>query len=207
MQDLGVALADLNRDQVLGIVKRRIQEGNDPKEILGDCSRGMKLVGERYERGEYFLAELLLAAEIFKGAAATLEPYIARGPRPVILGKVVLATLRGDIHDLGKNLLAVLLKAQGFEVNDMGVDVDSGRVVEKVREVKPDFVGFSALMTTAFGSMKEVTELLQREGLRQVVKVMIGGGATNALAKEFVKADFQANDAAEGVKFCLKEVN
>jgi methanogenic corrinoid protein MtbC1 len=206
MQDLSVAVADLNRDQVVGIVKRTIEEGKDPKEILDECGRGMKLVGERYERGEYFLSELLLAAEIFKGAAATLEPYIARGPRPVNLGRIVLATLRGDIHDLGKNLLVVLLKAQGLEVDDMGVDVDPVRVVEKVREVKPDFVGFSALMTTAFGSMKEAAELLEREGLRQAVKLMIGGGATDALAKEYVAADFQTIDAAEGVKFCLKEV-
>jgi methanogenic corrinoid protein MtbC1 len=206
MKDLSVAVADLERDQVLATVKRRIEEGKDPKEILDDCSKGMKLVGERYEKGEYFLSELLLAAEIFKDAAATLEPYVAKGSRPVILGKVVLATLRGDIHDLGKNLLAVLLKAQGFEVHDMGVDVEPIRVVAEVKGVKPDFVGFSALMTSAFDSMKETAELLRTENLRDRMKIMIGGGATNALAKEFVAADFQTTDAAEGVRFCLNEV-
>jgi methanogenic corrinoid protein MtbC1 len=203
-EDVCAAIAGLKRDQVVETVRRRVEEGEDPKRILDECRRGMEVVGERYERGDYFLAELLLAGEIFKEVTVALEPHIAREHMPELSGKVVLATLRGDIHDLGKNIFAVLLKSQGFEVHDMGVDVDPSTAVDKVKEVGPDFVGFSVLMTSGFGSVKDAAELLKREGLRDKLKLMIGGGVTNAIVKEFVGADFQTVDAAEGVRYCIK---
>jgi methanogenic corrinoid protein MtbC1 len=118
-----MAIVELKRDEALEAVKKRVKKGENPLRILEECRQGMVTVGERFQKGEYFLAELILSAEIFKGVTAILEPRLAaeRPPKPV--GRLVIGTLRGDIHDLGKNLFAALVKAHGFEVHDMGVDV------------------------------------------------------------------------------------
>ena len=205
-EGLSKALVELERDEVIKTVKSRAEKGEDPIQILEECRRGMTIVGERFQKGEYFLAELLLSAEIFKGAVAILEPYLAKARPSKPLGKVVLATLRGDIHDLGKNIVATLLRAQGFEVYDLGVDVDPAVGVKKVKETKPEFVGFSALITTAFASMKEAAEMLEEAGLRDQLKLMIGGGVTTPMVKDYVGADFQTTDAMEGVAYCMKVI-
>ncbi len=120
---------------------------------------------------------------------------------------MVLATPKGDIHDLGKNILVTLLEAQGFAVHDLGVDVDPARVIEKVREVEPDFVGFSALITTAFASMKRTAEIFEEEGLRDRFKLMVGGGVTTPTLRTHIGADFQSTDATQGVAYCLKRMD
>ena len=203
-QGLRIAFVELQRDQVVGLVESRIAEGEDPRAILGECRQGMSLVGERFQAGDYFLAELLLSAEIFKRAVAVLEPHLRKGRPSEPAGTVVLATMRGDIHDLGKNIFATLLRAQSFEVYDLGVDVAPLPLVEKVKEVRPQFVGLSALLTTTFPSMKQVAEMLRDAGLRDESKLMIGGGVTTAALKEHVGADFQTTDAIEGVAYCLR---
>ncbi len=116
----------------------------------------------------------------------------------------MIGTLQGDIHELGKNILITMLRVHGFEVHDLGVDVPPSAVVDKVRGFKPHVVGFSALITTAFPSMKEAVALIQEAGLRDSVKVMIGGGVTTAGVRDYVGADFQTTDAMEGVTYCLK---
>jgi 5-methyltetrahydrofolate--homocysteine methyltransferase len=202
-EELSAAIVDLERDDALSAVKTRAEAGDDPVQILDECRRGMTIVGERFQAGDYFLAELMLSAEIFKGAVAILDPYLSKA-RPVqLLGTVVLATLKGDIHDLGKNIFSTLLKAQGFDVHDIGVDVNPALVVDKVREVDPDFVGFSALITSAFDSMKQASELLREAGLRDQVKLMVGGGVTTPMVKDYIGADFQTIDATEGVAYCV----
>lgn len=202
-EGLDTSLVELERDEVMAAVKSRVERGEDPIHILDECRRGMTIVGDRFQKGEYFLAELMLSAEIFKGAVAILEPYLAKAHPPQPLGKVVLATLQGDIHDLGKNILATLLKSQGFEVYDLGVDVAPNLVVDKVKEIRPDFVGFSALITTAFDSMKQAAAMLHEAGLREQFKLMIGGGVTTPAVKDYVEADFQTIDAIEGVAYCI----
>lgn len=194
----------LKRDAVLEIVERRLGAGEDPLRILDDCRRGMTLVGEQFQKGDFFLAELILSAEIFKEATAIIEPRLSRAKAAETKGRVLIGTLQGDIHDLGKNILITLLRAHGFEVHDLGVDVPPSAVIEKVKALKPQFVGFSALMTTAFLSMKEAVALLQEAGLRDSVKVMIGGGVTTVGVRDYVGADFQTTDAMEGVAYCLK---
>jgi len=205
-EELAMALVELKRDEVLDAVKSRADKGEDPLEILEECRQGMTIVGYRFQKGEYFLAELMLSAEIFKGAVAIIEPYLAKVRPPKPRGKVVLATLTGDIHDLGKNIVGTLLRAQGFDVCDLGVDVAPAMVVEKVKEVKPEFVGFSVLMTTAFAAMKQAAEMLEEAGLRDQIKLMIGGGVTTPMVKEYIGADFQTLDATEGVAYCLKVI-
>jgi len=202
-EELSTALVELKRDKAVEIVRSKIDGGEDPLQILEECRRGMTIVGDRFQKGEYFLAELMLSGEIFKGSMAILEPYLASASESEPLGKVLLATLRGDIHDLGKNIVAIMLKAQGFEVHDLGVDVAPSLVVDKVRETAPDFVGFSALITTSFDSMKQAAEMLHEAGLREQFKLMIGGGVTTSVVRDHVGADFQTTDATEGVAYCI----
>jgi 5-methyltetrahydrofolate--homocysteine methyltransferase len=203
-EELIAALVDFRKEEVIEAVKSRAERGESPVQILAECRRGMTIVGERFQKGEYFLAELMLSGEIFKGAMAILEPYLAKANPSKPLGKVVLATLQGDIHDLGKDIVAILLKAQGFEVHNLGVDVSPNIVIDKVKETTPDFVGFSALITTAFDSMKQTAIMLQEEGLREQFKLMVGGGVTTPAVKEYVGADFQTTDATEGVAYCIE---
>jgi len=204
--ELIIALLELRRDEVVEAVKSRAEKGEDPLQILDECRRGMTMVGDRFQRDEYFLVELLLSAEIFKGAVAILEPYLAKARPPKPLGKVMLATLKGDIHDLGKNIVATLLQVHGFEVYDLGVDVAPAVVVEKVKETKPEFVGFSVLITSSYPSMKEAAEMLEEAGLRDQIKLMVGGGVTSPMVREYIGADFQTTDAMEGVTYCLKVI-
>jgi methylmalonyl-CoA mutase cobalamin-binding domain/chain len=197
-------IARLEKEKVLEELKKRLEQGEDPLKLINECSQGMILVGERYQRGEYFLAELILSAEIFRQATEILEPYLTKVRPPKPRGTIVLATLKGDIHDLGKNIFAILLRARGFEVYDLGVDVEPTYVVEKIKEIKPDFVGFSALLTTTFDYIKETIELLKKEGLRNHFRILVGGGITTPMVKNYVGADFQTRDAIEGVTYCLK---
>ena len=205
-QELMKAIVELKRDEIKGLVKARIDKGEDPLQILNECRQGMNEVGDLYQKGDYFLAELMLSAEVFKGAVALLEPHLARARPSKPLGKVLLATLKGDIHDLGKNIFATMLKAQGFEIIDMGVDVHPKLVLEKVKETSPDFVGFSALISNAFDSMKEAVDTLEANSLRDQFKIMVGGGVTNSSVKDYIRADFQTIDAMEGVRYCMDTI-
>jgi len=205
-EDLGMAIVELNRDEALEMVKRRCKKGENPLHLLDECRRGMIIVGERYQKGEYFLSELMMSAELFKGVVEILDPYLAKTRPSKPRGKVLVATLRGDIHYLGKDLFAALCKAQGFEVYNLGVDVAPQLVVDKVKEVKPDFVGFSALITSVFAAMKEASEMLEEAGLRKHFKLMVGGGISTPMVKEYIGADFQTTDAMEGVAYCMKSM-
>jgi methanogenic corrinoid protein MtbC1 len=204
LEDLSAGFVELKKDEVLETIKARVERGDAALDILEDARRGMTAVGDQFQEGTLFLAEMMLAAEIFKEAIAILKPKLDQTRPPEPVGTVVLATPKGDIHDLGKNILATLLEGQGFEVCDLGVDVASSLVIEKVKEVKPDFVGFSALITTAFSGMKQTAEALEELGLRDTFKLMVGGGVTSPLLKDHVGADFQTTDAMEGVAYCLK---
>ncbi len=201
--ELSTAILELARDDVPALIERKLTEGDDPLAILDECREGMLLVGERFQAGDYYLAELLLSAELFKAAVARLTPHLPAVDEDRPRGKVVLATMRGDIHDLGKNILATLLQAHAFEVDDLGVNVEPATLVEKVREIQPEFVGLSVLITTAFPSMQEACRLLEEAGLRKSLRLMIGGGVTTPELKEWLGADFQTQDAAAGVAYCI----
>jgi methanogenic corrinoid protein MtbC1 len=205
-EELALAIVELDRDKVLNLVESRSKKGESPLQILEECRQGMNIVGERYQKGEFFLLELMLSGEILKGVMAILEPQLAKVSPPKPLGKIVLATLKGDIHNLGKDIFGSLVKAQGFEVYDLGVDVAPALVVDKVKEVNPDFVGFSALITSVFDSMKEASDMLEKAGLRKRFKLMVGGGITTPMVKDYIGADFQTREAMEGVAYCMKSI-
>ena len=205
MLSLTDAIVALRRDDVLDEVRRRVEAGDAPLDIIEQCRAGMVSVGDRHAAGEFFLAELVLAGEIFKAAFAILDPFLTRsGSR--LTGEratVVIATPQGDIHDLGKDMVAMMLRAYGFEVHDLGVDVEPRSIVDTVREVHPQFVALSVLLTTAIGPMKQVADLLAEEGLRRECKLLIGGGVTTPMVKQHVGADLQTTNVMEGVQYCL----
>ena len=203
--DLTNNLIELEREKVLSEVKERLNQNEDPMKIFEECKQGMELVGEKYKKKEYFLAELMLSGDLFREAMELIKPYL--GEKKVegdIKGKILLATIQGDIHDLGKNILATLLKLEGFKVYDLGVDVNPDIIVEKVKEIQPDFLGFSSLLTITFDPMKEVIDKLKEVGLRDKLKILVGGGITTPLVKDYTGADFQTIDAMEGVQYCLE---
>jgi len=200
-------LIELERDKVLSEVKERLIQGEDPMRMIEECKEGMALVGEKYKIKEYFLAELMLSGDLFKEAMELIDPYLGENTAESdIKGKIILVTIKGDIHDLGKNVLGTLLKLEGFKIYDLGVDVNPDILVEKVKEIQPDFLGFSSLLTVTFDPMKEVIDKLKQAGLRDKLKIMVGGGITTPLVKDYIGADFQTIDAMEGVQYCLEYI-
>jgi len=203
-EELATAILELERDSIEQLVEQRLESEDDPLRVLEECRLGMARVGERFQAGEYYLSELILSAELFERAMTLLDPHLrtrAPGENP---GKVVLATMRGDIHDLGKNILASLLRAHGFEVHDLGTNVEVEALIDGVRTVRPDFVGFSSLITASFESTRQATDRLEQEGLRANLKLMLGGGVTSPTVRDYIGADFQSLDAMAGVRYCLR---
>jgi len=196
------AVTSLDIDAVAARVRDALQAGAEPRTVLNDglCA-GLRIVGERFEAGEYYLTDLVLASELMKEGLAPLEPLLkmsdVRGK-----GVIVLATVKGDIHDLGKNLVRAMVEAAGFEVIDLGVDVPAARIVEAVRQRRADVVALSALLTPMVGQLRTVVEAITEAGLRQQVKIIIGGACTTPrLAKE-MGCDAHGADAIAAVRLC-----
>ena len=196
------ALADLQYDDVLKLVDQAIQDGTDPLMILNDCRAGMDRVGERYSTGEYFLSELIMSANIFKKVMDLLEPRLMEGQGDAPLGSVVISTPKGDIHDIGKDIVATLFKAAGFNVFDLGVDVAPELILEKITQTNAKVVAMSALITPTFASIKRVVDLLKEKDMRDGRYVIIGGGPTSAAVRDYVGADAWTLDPKEGINWC-----
>lgn len=198
---LAEALAAFDRDSVLEQVKNRLDSGENPISLLKELQEGMKSVGDRFSSGDYFLGELMMSADLFTQAMKLIEPKL-EGMSQETIGKIVVGTPKGDIHDLGKNIFITVAKGAGFEVHDLGVDVPVARFLEAVEKVNPDILGFSALITTAFAPMKAVVDSLKEKDLRDKIKVIVGGGVTTKKVLEHVGADAQTIDAVEGIEIC-----
>jgi len=192
-------LAGLQEEEALAEVRRVLGEGGDPLSLVEGLREGMSEVGRRFEDKEYFLSELIMSAEIFKEAIALIEPYLTAGAGPS-KGSVVIGTVKGDIHDIGKNIVATLLRCDGYEVHDLGVDVPPETFVGKLKDTGATLLALSGLLTLAFDSMKETVESLSEAGLRDKVKVIIGGGPVNEKVVEYSGADAFGVDAAQAVK-------
>jgi len=204
--EIAQAVGGLRFNDVMKLVDRALAEGVDALQILNDCRSGMDQVGERYNTGEYFLSELIMSADMFKKVAAKLEPGLAAGQQERSLAAVVIATPKGDIHDLGKDIVATLFKAGGFDVFDLGVDVAPEKIVNKVAETDAKIIAMSALITPTFESMKQVVELLTERNLRAGRYVIIGGGPTTAAVRDFAGADAWTLNPKEGVNWCREFV-
>ena len=195
-------LSDLKEDEVIKYVEEALAKGADPAELLEEAKEGLTIVGQRFSSGEYFIPDLIYSGEIMKEVVALLEPKIkeARGAEAQKLGKVIIATVEGDIHDIGKNLVVFMLDISGFEVYDLGIDVPVQTIVDKVKETNAPVVGLSGFLTLAYDSMKRTIEALEAEGLRDKVKVMIGGGQIDDHVRDYTGADAFGLDAMDAVK-------
>jgi len=193
------AIVNLELEEIPALVKEALDAGVDATDILGAMSTGMTKVGELFEQGEYYLADLVLAGEVMKDGLQVLEPQLKAGS----LGKkgtVVLCTVKGDIHEIGKNLVATMLSSSGFKVVDLGVDVHEDRIVEAVRSNDAGAVGLSVLLTSMVDSISDVVSALSAAGLRDKVKIAIGGACTTDELAEKMGVDALGRDAVEAVR-------
>jgi len=206
MGDLAQALANLEEKKVYELIDRKIAEGVNPLDMIKECNDGMIRVGELFSEGKYFISQLIYSAEILKLVMKKLEPLLAGiqagGPSG---GKVVIGTVKGDIHDIGKNIVITLLKGSGFDVIDLGVDVPPEKFVQTVKESGAKVLGLSALLNFTYPMMKEVVEAVKEAGLRDQVKIIVGGTPVNEQVREYAGADYYAKDAVAGVNMC-KEI-
>ena len=197
------AISEMRKEEALRFANESLAGGEDPSSILSDCQEAMNIVGSYYEKGDYYLPELIFAGDILKNISDIVKPNmagrnVAKG-RSSHAGKVVLGTVHGDIHDIGKDIVAFMLEVNGFEVHDLGIDVPEEKFVEAVKEIKPQVVGLSGLLTLAFNAMKSTIEALEKAGLRKNVKIMIGGGQVDETVSHYVNADGYGRDAMTAV--------
>jgi 5-methyltetrahydrofolate--homocysteine methyltransferase len=195
-------MSDLMEDEVLVLVKEKIARGDDPMAILDDARQAMELVGKRFETCEYFIPDLIMAGEILKEISEMVKPLLEKTGPGSKKGKVLIGTVAGDIHDIGKDIVTFMLDVSGYEVLDIGIDVPVQTFVQKIKEYQPNVVGLSGFLTLAFDSMKKTIEAIEKEGLRDKVKIMIGGGQIDETVRTYVGADAYGKDAVAGVQLC-----
>jgi len=199
--ELAQLLADLKEKEALEFVEKSLTEGVDPASILDQAKEGMNVVGKLFAEGEYFIPDLVFSGMILKSIVEILEPHLKKGGEAQQkLGKVVVATVEGDIHDIGKNLVVFMLDISGFEVTDLGIDVPAQKIVDAVNETGCTILALSGFLTLAFDSMKTTIEALKEAGLREKVKVMIGGGQMDEYIRKHTGADAFGKDAMDAVK-------
>lgn len=201
LEKLSKSVMDGDIDTVKFLVKESLKNGVNPLEIVDKgLAKGIRTVGERYGKGEIFLTELLMGAEAMKVGMEIISPEIKKQKKELKkVGSIIIGTVAGDIHDLGKNIVAALFSAHGFDVVDLGVDVPDQKFIDKVKEIKPNILGLSALMTSTIPKQRELINLLKSSGLRDNVKVMIGGAAVNEDYARDIGADGYAENANDAV--------
>ncbi len=206
--DLVARLADLDESYVLRTVRRLLDKGQDPLTIIRDCERAMSLVGERYEKRDYYLSGLIMAGEIFQEVMSMVQPSMEERLTGSASGRVLVGTVQGDIHTIGKGLVVTALQCYGFTVEDLGVDVPPERFVESVRENPPDIIGLSGLISVAYDSMKETIRLLKEQSRSggPAIPVIIGGSLLEQKLCDFIGADFWTKDVMEGISICQRIV-
>ncbi len=201
LEELRQAIIDGMPDHAANLARRAIEQGLDPAQALDQgCIPGMDYVGQRFGCHEMYLPDVMAASEAMKAAVVVLEPEMRRrGTERKARGIVVLGTVKGDIHEIGKSLVAIMLSAGGFQVHDLGVSVATELFAAKIRELDADIVGVSALLTTTMTVQRSVVEALDREGLRPRVKIMVGGAPVTRRWAEEIGADGYARNASEAV--------
>jgi methanogenic corrinoid protein MtbC1 len=202
------AIADMREDEAYELAKSLLDQGVPAMHVLDLCRDAMDIVGHRFETGECFLPELVLAGEMLDSIGAMVKPLIEAGSGdgagPKKLGRVLIGTVHGDLHDIGKNIVTFMLDINGFEVKDIGIDVPVERFVEEVREFQPQVAGLSGFLTLAFDSMKETIGAFEAAGLRDGMKIMIGGGQVDQTVCNYTGADDWGSTAIDAVNMCKK---
>jgi 5-methyltetrahydrofolate--homocysteine methyltransferase len=200
-------ISDMQEEDAVKLAREMLDAGYDPVKLLGHCREAMEMVGKRYEQGEYFLPELMLAGEMLKAIGDMAKPLIkqdAEGAKT--LGTVLIGTVQGDLHDIGKNIVTFMLEINGYKVIDLGIDVPVENFVESIKQHKPQVVGLSGFLTLAFDAMKQTIEAIKQAGLRENTKIMIGGGQVDETIKTYTGADAFGLNAMDAVSLCKKWV-
>ncbi len=198
------AMVEMQEAAALQRARELLDAGTDPMKILDACSSAMETVGKRFEKGEYFLPNLMMAGEMMKQISEMLKPLLKEEKSGAARGKVLMGTVEGDIHDIGKNIVTFLLEANGFEVRDLGIDQSPQKFVEAIQDFQPTVVGMSGLLTLAFESMKNTIQAIEAAGLRKKVRIMIGGGQVTEQVKDYTGADAYGPDAVVGLRLTKK---
>ncbi len=207
LEDLKQAVLDGEQEKATQLTEKALNEGTDAERILNDALiAAMDIVGGEYERGDRYVPEMLISAEAMKGAMDVLRPKLAEAGVKA-RGKVVIGTVEGDLHDIGKNLVIMMLEGSGFEVEDLGIEVPADQFVNAVKEHQPDILGMSALLTTTMVYMPEVVKALEEAGLRSGIKVMLGGAPVTQEYSDKIGADGYAADAASAVELAKKLIS
>ncbi|AKL94765.1 cobalamin binding protein [Clostridium aceticum] len=198
------AVGELDEDKVLEMLEDFVATNpteEEAQKVVNACQQGMAVVGDLFDKGEYFVGDLIFAGELLSSAIEALKPVIGSGSTEKV-GTIVLGTVEGDLHDIGKNIFRSMAEAAGFEVYDIGIDQSVSAFIDKIKEVKPQILGMSGVLTLAIDAMKNVVDGLQQEGLKNDLKIIIGGNPVTKEACEHVGADAFTTNAAEGVKIC-----
>lgn len=194
------AIVNMKEKEAIDITKELIDGGEDPSAVLKACKDAMTVVGERFEEGEYFLPELVMAGEILTQISDIVKPKMTGSIESEYIGKVIVGTVEGDIHDIGKDLVIFMLDVNGFEVLDLGIDVPPQKIVDAIKDFQPAVVGLSGFLTLAFDSMKATIDAIDEAGLRDKIKIMIGGGQIDDEIRKYSGADAYGSDAIDAVK-------
>ena len=207
INSLSELLINLDEENLLLEIERRLKANHNPLSLIDEMRGGMKVVGDKFEEGEYFLGELLVAAEALNKSIDMIKPYLPKSAAGESKGKIVIGTVKTDIHTIGKDIVGTLLECEGYEVFNLGVDVPPEKFVEKVKEVGADIIGLSTLMTPGIEWMKLTVEALEKEGLRDSVVIVIGGAVLYGnleKMKEYIKPDNIGRDALEALRLVNK---
>ena len=198
-EELVGLIAEMQEEEALALAKKLLDAGTPPTQILDDCRTAMTIVGQRFEEGQYFIPELILAGEMLKSISAEVKPRLAGSQDAKKGARVIVGTVKGDIHDIGKDIVVFMLDVNGFDVLDLGIDVPVETFVTKIAEFKPAVVALSGFLTLAYDSMKETVAAIQAAGFRDRVKIMIGGGTVDDHVRQYTSADAYGVDAMAAV--------
>lgn len=203
MGEIVTMLADLDIENLLGEVNKELENGTDPQVILKWCQEAMNMVGDRFVSGIYFVSDLMMSGMLFKQVNEVLAPYLVGKEMPT-MGKVVIGTVEKDVHDIGKDLVHAILKSNGFDVIDLGVDVPADRFVRALKETGSKVLALSCLLATCYDSILETVEAVKTAGLRDKTTIIIGGGPVDDSVVKYSGADAYGSDPQAAVKFCKK---
>jgi 5-methyltetrahydrofolate--homocysteine methyltransferase len=203
-EELIEAITSIREEEAVDLAVELLDSGLDPFEVVKVCKEAVQIVGDRFETGEVFIPELIMAGEIMTRISAEVKPRLKKDDSGPSRGRVLIGTVEGDLHDIGKDIVVFLLDVNGFEVIDLGIDVPPSTFVEKIRETQPSVVGLSGLLSLAFNSMKATVQAIEEAGLRKEVKIMIGGGAVDETIREYAGADAWGENAGTAVTLAQK---
>ena len=203
---LAEALTQCREDEVKALIEERIDAGVSAVDIVAECNRGMAELGHRFQKGECFIPELMFGGMMMKGVMSKLAPMLEQSEAREPIGTAVVGTVRNDVHDIGKDIVIMMLRGVGFDVVDLGIDAPPEKFVEAIRAHQPAVVGMSLLLTTCFKSVTATVDAIKQAGLRETVSIMVGGAAASDLLSQAADCDFYGKTAVDGMKYACELV-